>query len=114
MYTKQMNGDQLAEYEKLNMTLDEVKAEFEKQSLDSIKNVLDKQYISDMGITDEMIIEKQNQYMINGDYQEEVNYDLNIRNINTVSLDDNIILALVNATLNEKDFNVLVKLDFNN
>lgn len=109
-----MNGDQLAEYGKLNMTLDEVKAEFEKQSLDSIKNVLDQQYISDMGITDEMIIEKQNQYMVNGDYKEEVNYDLNISNINTVSLDNNIILALVNATLNEKDFNMLVKLDFSN
>ena len=114
MYIKQMNGDQLAEYGKLNMTLDEVKAEFEKQSLDSIKNVLDQQYISDMGITDEMIIEKQNQYMVNGDYKEEVNYDLNISNINTVSLDNNIILALVNATLNEKDFNMLVKLDFSN
>lgn len=113
-YIQQINGDQYIEYGKLNITFDEAKEQFTSEAITTIKNILDYKYITELNITDEKIIEEQKKYLINGSYKEQVIYNLDIKDIFTVKLNNNIVLAMINATLNKNEFNVIIKLDFDN
>lgn len=114
VYVKQINGDSYVDIVKAGISLEEARSQSEQQGTEAIKNILDKQYISDMAIDDNMIIEKQKQYSKNGNFQQTIAYDLNMENILTYDLSGNTKLALITATLNDQPFNLLIKIDYIN
>lgn len=109
VYVKEINGDEKVETGKLNMTEDEIKNTLEKQGIDAINKMLDEQYIEKMHISDENIKTKQKQYQKNDE-----NYNLNIEDMVKYELDENILIILTDAKLNNKDFNTIIKLDIPN
>ena len=110
-YIKEINGDQYIEREKLNMTDDEISKTLQDEGIVAIKNILDKQYIEDMSIDDNTIKSEQNKYKKIGNYNKNVTYDLNIEETRQMHINENITLVLVEAKLNDIDFNMLMKLD---
>lgn len=111
VYIQELNGDQYIDTGKLEMTEDEIKVELQKEALAGIKSILDKQYIETMMVNDTKIISEQEIYKQNGNYKENVNYNLTIEKMLTKNLNENIVLALVNAKIVNKDLNIIVKLD---
>ena len=113
-YIKETNCDTYIDTVKAGISLEEAKQQSQKQGLEAIKNILDEQYKNNMEITDDIIIEKQKNYAKNSNLQETEIYDLNIENIQWCNLENNINLFLITSKLNNKDFNILLKLDIIN
>lgn len=105
-FVKQINGDERIETGKLNMTEAEVKETLQKQGIDALKKILDKQYLEDMSINDEQIKSIQNIYNKNDE-----TYNLNIEDVFEIDLNNKITIILTNAQLNNKSFQTLIKLD---
>ena len=114
VYVKQINGDSYVDIVKAGISLEDAKTQSERQGTEAIKNILDTQYISDLAIEDNMIIEKQKEYSQNGNFQATVSYDLNLVNVLTYDISSNIKIAFVTANLNNKPFNLLIKIDYTN
>ena len=114
MYIKQLNGDEYVDATKAGLTASQVNEQLLQEGQLSMTNVIDSQYLTDMGTDINHAIEMVNQYQVNGTYQESVDYDLSISNLSTSSLENNITLALLNSTLNNKEFNILIKMDLTN
>lgn len=106
VYVRQINGDEKIETGKLDMTEDEIKATLQEQGIKALKELLDKQYLEEMFISDEELKLKQNKYENNDE-----TYNLNIEDIFKMDLDENITIILTNAKLNNEDFKTLIKLD---
>ena len=111
-YMKQINGDEYVDTSRLNMTKAEVAEAMQEDGLDAIKSILDDDYKKN--VSDNSIIQIQNQYKQNGTYDKEVTYSLNIDNVYECQLTNNIIITLAEARLNGKELNVLVKFDNKN
>ncbi len=111
VYVKQINGDEYVETGKLNMTKAEVKAEWQKEGLEAIKGVLDKQYTSEITINDNNIISECDKYKQKGDYSENITYNVKIEKMLMKRLEENILITLVYAKINDESFNVILKLD---
>ena len=111
-YMKQINGDEYVDTSRLNMTIAEVAEAMQEDGLDAIKSILDDDYKKN--VSDNSIIQIQNQYKQNGTYDKEVTYSLNIDNVYECQLTNNIIITLAEAKLNGKELNVLVKFDNKN
>lgn len=111
-YMKQINGDEYVDTSRLNMTKAEVAETMQEDGLDAIKSILDDDYKKN--VSDNSIIQIQNQYKQNGTYDKEVTYSLNIDNVYECQLTNNIIITLAEAKLNGKELNVLVKFDNKN
>ena len=111
VYMKQVNGDQYIEKEKLDMTEDEINKALQEEGITAIKSILDKQYIENMSINDDLIKSAQNKYRQNGNYDKDVIYNLNIEEIVKTYINENITLVLVNSKLNDIELNMLIKLD---
>ena len=111
-YMKQINGDEYVDTSRLNMTKAEIAEAMQEDGLDAIKSILDDDYKKN--VSDNSIIQIQNQYKQNGTYDKEVTYSLNIDNVYECQLTNNIIITLVEARLNGKELNVLVKFDNKN
>ena len=111
-YMKQINGDEYVDTSRLNMTKAEIAEAMQEDGLDAIKSILDDDYKKN--ISDNSIIQIQNQYKQNGTYDKEVTYSLNIDNVYECQLTNNIIITLAEAKLNGKELNVLVKFDNKN
>lgn len=111
-YMKQINGDEYVDTSRLNMTKAEVAEAMQEDGLDAIKSILDDDYKKN--VSDNSIIQIQNQYKQNGTYDKEVTYSLNIDNVYECQLTNNIIITLAEAKLNGKELNVLVKFDNKN
>lgn len=114
MYIKQLNGDEYVDATKAGLTASEVNEQLLQEGQLSMTNVIDSQYLTDIGTDINHAIEMVNQYQVNGNYQESVDYDLSINNLATSSSDNNITLALLTSTLNNKEFNLLIKMDLTN
>lgn len=108
-YMKQVNGNQDIETGKLDMAEDEIRTTFQKQGINAIKEILDQQYIKEMSINDEAIKLEQDKYKQNND-----TYNLNIEEIFESDIAENIKIVLVNAKLNDKDLQMMIKLDKSN
>ena len=78
-YMKQINGDEYVDTSRLNMTKAEVAEAMQEDGLDAIKSILDDDYKKN--VSDNSIIQIQNQYKQNGTYDKEVTYSLNIDNV---------------------------------
>lgn len=111
-YMKQINGDEYVDTSRLNMTKAEIAEAMQEDGLDAIKSILDDDYKKN--VSDNSIIQIQNQYKQNGTYDKEVTYSLNIDNVYECQLTNNIIITLAEAKLNGKELNVLVKFDNKN
>lgn len=111
-YMKQINGDEYVDTSRLNMTKAEIAEAMQEDGLDAIKSILDDDYKKN--VSDNSIIQIQNQYKQNGTYDKEVTYSLNIDNVYECQLTNNIIITLAEARLNGKELNVLVKFDNKN
>ena len=111
-YMKQINGDEYVDTSRLNMTKAEIAEAMQEDGLDAIKSILDDDYKKN--VSDNSIIQIQNQYKQNGTYDKEVTYSLNIDNVYECQLTNNIIITLVEARLKGKELNVLVKFDNKN
>lgn len=111
-YMKQINGDEYVDTSRLNMTKAEIAEAMQEDGLDAIKSILDDDYKKN--VSDNSIIQIQNQYKQNGTYDKEVTYSLNIDNVYECQLTNNIIITLAEARLNGKKLNVLVKFDNKN
>lgn len=111
-YMKQINGDEYVDTSRLNMTKAEIAEAMQEDGLDAIKSILDDDYKKN--VSDNSIIQIQNQYKQNGTYDKEVTYSLNIDNVYECQLKNNIIITLAEARLNGKELNVLVKFDNKN
>lgn len=109
VYIKQINGDERIETGKLNMTETEIRETLQKQGIDALKKILDKQYLEDMSINDEQIKSIQNIYNKNDE-----TYNLNIEDVFEIDLNNKTTIILTNAQLNNKSFQTLIKLDKSN
>ena len=114
VYVKQVNGDTYADNEKINMSLEKLKSAIKDEGINSIKGVLDKQYTNAIAKDDNAIVSAQEAYKQVGDYSKEVDYKLKINKLLNSSLSEGSYVALVYAKLNDKDFNVLIKVDGTN
>lgn len=114
LYMKQVNGDEYVDSSRLNMTKEEIKEVMQNDGTTAIKEILDEQYMDDLNITDDQIQKMQNKYMKNGTYSQEVIYNLNVDDVFTYNLTENITIALVDARINDKGFDLLIKLDNEN
>ena len=114
VYMKQINGDEYVDASRLNMTKEELKEVMQNDGTTAIKEILDEQYIDDLNITDDQIQKMQNKYMKNGTYSQEVIYNLNVDDVFTYNLTENITIALVDARINDEEFDLLIKLDKEN
>lgn len=113
-YVKQINGDEYIDTGKLNMTIAEIKAELQKEGLASIKGTLDKQYTEEITIDDKNIVSMQEKYKLKGDYSTNIAYELRFEKMLVKPLTEGMSLIMVNAKVNNKDFNVLIKVDGTN
>lgn len=113
-YIKQVNGDQYLDLEKLKMTEKEATAELQKEGINTIKEILDQQYIDDAQISDENLMKYFSQYKQKGNCKENVYYSLKIEDVLIKDINANVKLVLVKAQLTNKDFNILIKLDNEN
>ena len=109
VYVRQINGDEQIEIGKLQMTEEQVRETMQKQGIDAINKMLDKQYFQEITIDEENIMLKFNKYKINNE-----NYNLNINNVYEIDLNESITIILVEAELNKQDLNMIVKLDNKN
>lgn len=108
---KQINGDTYIETGKLNMTEEEIRTSLQKEGIISIKGILDKQYIEYLSYTDNMIMSEQNKYKQNGNYKKNIIYDLDIEDLVQTFIGEKLTIVLVDSKLNNKDFNMIIKLD---
>ena len=81
----------------------------QEDGLEALKGILDESYLKDE--TDNSLIKIQNEYKQDGTYSKQVIYNLNIDNMYKYNIDNNISLVLVEAKLNNIEFDLLVKLD---
>lgn len=109
VYVRQINGDENIEIGKLDMTVDEAKSMLQKQGLEALKKILDKQYLEEMLISDEQIKLKQGEYKKNDGI-----YNLNIEDMYEIDLNENITIILTDAKLNNTELQTLIKLDKKN
>ncbi len=79
--------------------------EVSKEGLEMLTSVLDKSYIDEYNITDKTLLKKVSDY---------TNYDLKIEKIYLSEASNRINYYLVYATLDNKDFNLLIKTDLDN
>lgn len=106
MYIKQINGDK-----KNNINDESQRVNVENEAVEAINGMLDEKYISDFQINNLKIKEEQGKYKVKGDYSENINYKLKINSMLYKSLNREITLILIYAELNNKEFNLLIKLD---
>lgn len=93
------------------MTYNEIKQELQKESLEGIKGILDKQYTNEIPVNDNEIVSNMQKYKQKGNYKENVNYNLNIEKMAVKNLQENITIVLVNAKIVNQNFDVIIKLD---
>lgn len=113
-YVKQVNGDQYVNAKKLEMTESEAILAIQKEGINAIKGVLDKQYIDDTHISDKDIVDMLSKYQQEGDCKKTVDYNLHIKDVREKDLASGITLALAKIQIVGKDFNILIKLDIKN
>lgn len=113
-YMKQINGDQTIEVGRLQMTEEEIKKSYIEGGIKAIYNIIDPQYIQDIGVDNNKIIEKCKKYMKIGNYTENVIYDLDIENIFIKEISEEITIALIYSEINNAEFNIILKIDLKN
>lgn len=109
LYMKQINGDEYVDASTFNMTVSQIAQTMQEDGLEALKGILDESYLKDE--TDNSLIKIQNEYKQDGTYSKQVIYNLNIDNMYKYNIDNNISLVLVEAKLNNIEFDLLVKLD---
>ena len=114
LYIKQINGDIYINAEILTEDREEIKNKVIEKGIEGIKGIADISYINDFDITNEKILSELKKYKVKGNFQEDVDYDLDIKKIYTADKTENITIALVYGTLNDQEFNIIMKLDLKN
>lgn len=111
---KEANGDEYIEFGRLQQSRDEAIAGLVDESVSSIYNMFDSDYIQQSGITEESISTLAEQFKQQGDYSRNVVYDLKISDMYVADISTDIDFILVNFAINDIEENMLIKLDFAN
>lgn len=113
-YIKQLNGDEYLEVGKLDMSEEDAKKEIQKEVMEAIEGVLDETYKRDYDNLQKHIVDYYDKYKIVGDYSKNVNYELKIEKLYRKILSEGTSLVLVQAKLNNENFNCVIKEDDTN
>lgn len=113
-YIKHITGDEYMSADRLGLTQEEMVETIQNDGLTAIKSIIDPQYISDFGNDDNMIITKQQSYVVNGNYSQDVTYNITFSNLLVGNLKENIKLVLIDGKINSSDLQLIVKMDQNN
>lgn len=113
-YIKQLNGDEYLEVGKLDMSEEDAKKEIQKEVMEAIEGVLDETYKRDYDNLQKHIVDYHDKYKIVGDYSKNVNYELKIEKLYRKILSEGTSLVLVQAKLNNENFNCVIKEDDTN
>lgn len=113
-YIKQINGDQYLNLEKLQMTEAEATDKLQQVGIDTIKELLDRQYTEDIQTNDEKLVKYFNQYKQKGNCRENVYYSFKINEMLRKDISNEIQLVLIKSKLVNNDFNILIKIDNRN
>ena len=111
---KEANGDEYFDFERLEQPRNETISELEEDSINSIYNMFDKRYIEECNINEQTIRTLAEQYRQEGDYSENVIYDLKIEKMYVADISTQISFVLVNFSINGIDDSMLIKLDLEN
>ena len=111
---KEANGDEYFDFERLEQPRNETISELEDDSINSIYNMFDKRYIENCNISEQTIRTLVEQYKQQGDYSENVIYDLKIEKMYVADISTQISFVLVNFSINGIDDSMLIKLDLEN
>ncbi len=110
----QKHGDEYLEVGKLDMSEEDAKKEIQKEIMEAIEGVLDETYKRDYDNLQKHIVDYHDKYKIVGDYSKNVNYELKIEKLYRKILSEGTSLVLVQAKLNNENFNCLIKEDDTN
>lgn len=113
-YLKNINGDEQFDWERLGISEEEAISAIKEEGTKSIYSALDEQYIESCNISENNIIAIAEELKQNGNYDENINYSLRIEEMYMAEISTDIVIVLVNANINDKDFNWIVKLDLQN
>ena len=105
-YIKQINGDQYLNLEKLQMTEAEATNKLQQVGIDTIKELLDRQYTEDIQTNDEKLVKYFNQYKQKGNCRENVYYSFKINEMLRKDISNEIQLVLIKSKLVNNDFNI--------
>lgn len=96
------------------MSEEDAKKEIQKEVMEAIEGVLDETYKRDYDNLQKHIVDYYDKYKIVGDYSKNVNYELKIEKLYRKILSEGTSLVLVQAKLNNENFNCVIKEDDTN
>lgn len=111
---KEYNGDTSIPFEKIGNKEETIK-KINNEVIDIFYNTLNKDYLEMFNVSRDDIKKKIEKYKIKGNYKEDIDYDLKIKEMHEAKISSNISTILVSFQINNKEEEkILLKLDLNN
>lgn len=82
-----------------------------QEGIEYIKNILDKHYIEKMDFNDQKINNFANNYLKNSELNDDIKYNFIFNNINVKKIENNIIIYLIDISINNIDSKLIIKKD---
>lgn len=111
---KEVNGDQYIDFGRLQQLRDEAISSLKEESITSIYNMFDSQYIEESNVTEETVRTLAQKYMQQGDYSQNITYDLQIQQMYVADVSTQMSFVLVDFMINETEDSMIIKLDLEN
>lgn len=111
-YMKQINGDEYVDASSLQMSATQISKVMQEDGLEALKGILDESYLKD--VSDNLLIKMQDTYKQDGTYTKQISYNINIDGMYQSKLAGDISIVLVEAKIDNKELNLIVKLDSTN
>ena len=116
LYVQQINGDIFIDESKLQNSKTDTINNLKNEGINFIKDVLDDEYKKEFNISDEFILDDVKKFTkSSGKYDQiGISYNINIDKIYRIELIKDQNIFLVNALIDDKEFNSIIKLDWKN
>lgn len=111
---REVNGDEYIDFGRLQQSQDEAIELLISDSVNALYNMFDDDYVKEYNITEESIATLAQQYRQQGDYSENIIYNLKIDEMYIANISTDIDFILVKFYINNVEDNMLIKLDFAN
>ena len=111
---REANGDEYIQFDRLQMSRDEAIETLVNQSIDSLYNMLDENFIKECNITKESLNNLAQNYRQQGDYSRNVVYDLTIDEMYVADISTEINFIFLKFKINQIEDKMLIKLDLQN
>ena len=111
-YMKQINGDEYVDASSLQMSATQISKVMQEDGLEALKGILDESYLK--AVSDNSLIKMQDTYKQDGTYTKQISYNINIDGMYQSKLAGDISIVLVEAKIDNKELNLIVKLDSTN